>query len=114
MRTLAAGACVIALAAAAAAPGMAAGDPDEQLVDVSKQVADIHKKMDGLRAHGRWARRGELLAGADCGYSDAARIFAPWADIAMYALAPQGDFSPSDNSSRPSSMCTSRGCSMAG
>jgi hypothetical protein len=97
MRALAAGACVIALAAVAAAPGMAAGDPDEQLVDVSKQVADIHKKMDDLRAHGRWARSGELLAGADCGYGEAAQVFASWADVAMYALAPQGDFAPSDD-----------------
>jgi hypothetical protein len=97
MRALAAGACVIALAAAAAAPGVAADSPGEQLVDVSKQVASIQKKMDDLRAHGRWSRRGELLEGADCGYGDAARIFAPWADIAMYALAPQGDFSPSDD-----------------
>ena len=51
MRALASGASVIALAAVAAAPGMAAGD--EQLIDVSHQVADIHKKMDDLRAHGR-------------------------------------------------------------
>ncbi len=83
--------CVlIALAAVAAAPGMAAGDPDEQLVDVSHQVADIQKKMDDLRAHGRWARSGELLAGADCGYGDAAQSSLPGRDSAMYALAPAG------------------------
>ena len=71
---------------------MAAGD--EQLIDVSHQVADIHKKMDDLRAHGRWARGGELLAGADCGYGDAAQVFAPSADSAMYALAPPGRLHP--------------------
>jgi len=98
MRALAAGACVVALAAAVAAPGMAAdGTGDDQLIDVSKQVASIHKKMNDLLAHGRWARQGELLAGADCGYDDAARIFSPWGDLAMYALAPQGDLSPSDD-----------------
>jgi hypothetical protein len=98
MRALAAGACVIALAAAAATPGMAADQtPDDQLVDVSKQVAGIHKKLGDLLAHGRWARRGELLAGADCGYGDAAPIFSPWGDLSMYALAPQGDLSPSDD-----------------
>jgi len=97
MRALAAGVCVIALAAIVAAPGMAAGDQDEQLVDVSHQVADIHKKMDDLRAHGRWARSGELLAGADCEYGNAAQVFAPWADVSMDALAPQGDFAPSDD-----------------
>jgi hypothetical protein len=98
MQALAAGACVIALAAAAAAPGMAADEtPDDQLVDVSKQVAGIHKKLNDLLAHGRWARRGELLAGADCGYDDAAPVFSPWGDLAMYTLAPQGDLSPSDD-----------------
>jgi len=97
MRALAAGVCVIALAAIVAAPGMAAGDQDEQLVDVSHQVSDIHKKMDDLRAHGRWARSGELLAGADCEYGNAAQVVAPWADVSMYALAPQGDFAPSDD-----------------
>jgi hypothetical protein len=96
IRALTAGACVIVLAAVAAAPGLAADDPD-QLIDVSKQVASIHKKMDDLIAHGRWARRGELLSGADCGFGDSAQVFAPWADFSMYALAPQGDFSPSDD-----------------
>jgi hypothetical protein len=99
MRALAAGACAIALVTVAAAPGAAAAAdaPDDQLVDVSKQVAGIQKKMNDLLTHGRWARRGELLTGADCGYGDASRVFAPWADMAMYALAPQGDLSPSDD-----------------
>jgi hypothetical protein len=91
------GACVIALAAVAAAPGMAADTSDDQLVDVSKQVAGIHKKMNDLLAHGRWARSGELLAGADCGFSDASQVFSPWGDPALYALAPQGDLLPSDD-----------------
>jgi hypothetical protein len=91
------GACVIAFAAVAAVPGMAADTSDDQLVDVSKQVAGIHKKMNDLLAHGRWARGGELLAGADCGYSDASQVFSPWGDPALYALAPQGDLLPSDD-----------------
>ena len=96
-RALVAGACFVALAAVAAGPGMAADDSsDDQLVDVSKQVAGIHKKMNDLLAHGRWARSGELLASADCGYGNAAQIFSPWGDPALYALAPQGDFAPSD------------------
>jgi hypothetical protein len=97
MRALAAGVCAIALAAAAAAPGMAADETSDQLVDVSKQVTGIQKKMQELLAHGRWARQGELLAGADCGYGDAAPVFSPWGDMAMYALTPQGDLSPSDD-----------------
>ena len=97
MRALVAGACVIAVAAVAASPGLAAGDtPDDQIVDVTKQVAGIQKKMNDLLAHGRWARSGELLAGADCGYDDSSRVFSPWGDFAMYTLAPQGDLTPSD------------------
>jgi hypothetical protein len=96
-RIFVAGACLITLAAVAAAPGMAAeGTTDDQLIDVSKQVAGIEKKMDDLLSHGRWARRGELLAGAECGFDDPSRVFSPWGDLAMYALAPQGDLSPSD------------------
>ena len=97
LRALAAGACAIALAGVAAAPGMAADENDGQLVDVTKQVTGIQEKMNDLLAHGRWARQGELLAGADCGYGDAAPVFSPWGDMAMYALAPQGDLSPSDD-----------------
>jgi hypothetical protein len=97
MRALVAGACVIAVAAVAASPGLAAGDtPDDQIVDVTKQVAGIQKKMNDLLAHGRWARSGELLAGADCGYDDSSRVFSPWGDFAMYTLAPEGDLTPSD------------------
>jgi hypothetical protein len=96
MRALAAGACTVVLVAVAAAPGMAADGTDEQIIDVSHQVRDIQKKMDDLRAHGRWARGGELLASADCGYGDPSQIFSPWGDFALYTLAPQGDLSPSD------------------
>jgi hypothetical protein len=96
-RVFLASACLITLVAIAAAPGMAADTTtDDQLVDVSKQVTGIQKKMDDLLAHGRWARSGDLLAGADCGYGDPSDIFSPWGDAAMYALAPQGDLSPSD------------------
>jgi hypothetical protein len=72
-----------------------AGD-DAQLLDVSKQVSGIEKKMNDLLAHGQWARAGKLLEGADCGYSDASPLFAAWGDNAMYALAPQGDLAATD------------------
>jgi len=92
-----AGVCVIALAGVAAAPGMAADTSDDQLIDVSHQVSDIQKKVNDLLGHGRWARSGELLAGADCGYGDASTVFSPWGDPSLYALAPQGDLMPSDD-----------------
>ena len=67
-----------------------------QLLDVTEQVGGIQKKMNELLAHGRWATAGNLLAGADCGYGDAAPVFALSGDLAMYALAPQGDLAVSD------------------
>jgi hypothetical protein len=69
---------------------------DAQLVDVSKQVAGIEKKMNDLLGHGRWAKTGALLAGADCGYGEPSTYFAPWGDDATYMLAPQGDLSETD------------------
>jgi hypothetical protein len=90
---------VAALAAIGATTAMADGGKaadDAQLLDVTKQVGGIQKKMNELLAHGRWATAGNLLAGADCGYGDAAPVFALWGDPAMYALAPQGDLAVSD------------------
>ena len=72
------------------------GGAPSQLLNVSKQVSDIQKKMNELRAHGQWARAGRLLSGADCGYGDPSSVFAPWGDLASYALAPQGDLESSD------------------
>ena len=61
---------------------------EEQLLDVSKQVGDIEEKLNKLLSGGRWARTGELLAGADCGFGEPSRLFAPWGDHATYTLAP--------------------------
>jgi hypothetical protein len=99
MRVFAVGACVMAIAATAATTAIAddgtAGD-DAQLLDVSKQVAGIEKKMNDLLAHGQWARAGKLLSGADCGYGAPSLFFAAWGDTATYALAPEGDLSTTD------------------
>ena len=92
-------AAAIALAAVGATSAMAADSgsgADSQLVDVSKQVTEIQKKMNELLARGRTARAGRLLSGADCGYGDPSTVFAPWGDLALYALAPQGDLSETD------------------
>src|SRR5438094_3186310 len=91
--------CLLALAATVTTGAMAddetAGD-DAQLLDVSKQVSGIEKKMNDLLAHGQSAKAGKLLEGADCGYGAPSQVFAPWGDQAMYTLAPQGDFSATD------------------
>jgi hypothetical protein len=92
-------ACVLALTAVAATAAVADSgdtDADAQLLDVSKQVNGIQKKLNELLAQGRWARAGKLLSGADCGYDDPSTIFASWGDPASYALAPQGDLSVAD------------------
>lgn len=99
MRVLAVLVLVVALAAVAASAARAddsSGATDPQLLDVSKQVSGIQKKLNELLAHGQSARAGKLLAGADCGYGDASAVFATWEDTAAYALAPQGDLSASD------------------
>jgi hypothetical protein len=67
-----------------------------QLIDVSKQVTGIEKKLNQLISRGESARPGRLLASADCGYSEPAQMFLPWGDDANYALAPEGDFSTTD------------------
>jgi hypothetical protein len=99
VRIFAAAACVVAFAATGATSAIAedgtAGE-DTQLLDVSKQVSGIEKKMNDLLEHGRWARTGDLLAGADCGYGIPSPFFAPWGDSAIYMLAPQGDFTTPD------------------
>jgi len=91
--------CVAALAGTvtpiASAEVDTAGDED-QLVDVSKQVSGIEKKLDDLLDHGRWARAGDLLGSADCGFGEPSTFFAPWGDGGTYVLAPQGDLSETD------------------
>lgn len=94
IRLLAAAACAAMCAAVVATPAAAAdmSSPDDpQLLDVSKQVSDIQKKMNDLLEHGRWATAGRLMSAADCGYGESAQVFLPWSDGADYALAPQGD-----------------------
>ena len=93
-RAFAVGACVFALAAVTASTAMA--DGDSQLLDVSHQVGDLQKKMNELLAHGRQARAGRLLLGAECGYDDPSAVFAAWGDPAFYALAPAGDLSSTE------------------
>jgi hypothetical protein len=99
MRSFALAGCLLALATTVTTSAMAddgtAGD-DAQLLDVSKQVSAVERKMNDLLAHGQSARAGKLLEGADCGYGAPSQVFAPWGDNAMYALAPQGDLSATD------------------
>src|SRR6187200_250940 len=66
-----------------------------QLLDVSKQVNGIERKLNELIAHGKTAKTGQLLASAECGYTEPSPIFLAWGDNASYSLAPQGNFSMS-------------------
>ena len=99
MRAFAVAGCVVAVAAGSATSAVA-GDgsdaEDAQVLDVSKQLSGIQRKIDELIDHGRWATPGKLLASADCGFDASTIVFQAWGDDAGYALAPQGDLSASD------------------
>jgi hypothetical protein len=69
-----------------------AGGDEEELIDVSKSVASLEKKMDELRERGRWAREGDFSLSAVCRNDEASSRFAPWGDSASYVPAPEGDF----------------------
>jgi hypothetical protein len=69
-----------------------AGGDEEELIDVSKSVASLEKKMDELRERGRWAREGDFSVSAVCRDDEASSRFAPWGDSASYVPAPEGDF----------------------
>ncbi|HVS84031.1 MAG TPA: hypothetical protein VHD91_00200 [Gaiellaceae bacterium] len=81
----------MAVLAAATVVRAAPGDP--QVVDISKQVADMGKKLNDLTAKGKQAKDGKLAALANCGYGPAQQTFAQWGDPSDYALGPQGDLS---------------------
>ena len=89
--------CALGLfgASAALADDSTSSD-DAQLVDVSKQVGDVQKKLDELISRGQSAKPGKLLSSAVCGYPDPSQNFLFWGDEASYALAPEGDFSATD------------------
>ena len=86
---------VVALAAVGASTARADSGtppaPTSQLVDTSHQVTDIQKQIAQMQAKGQAARSGKLAAAATCGFQNASQVFAPWGDLAGYALAPQGD-----------------------
>jgi hypothetical protein len=71
------------------------GEDESQLLDVTKQVNGIERKLNELIARGKTAKTGQLLASAECGYTEPSPIFLAWGDNASYSLAPQGNFSMS-------------------
>ena len=81
------------LAAFVAAGSVRAETGDDQLLDFSKQMADIQKKVDDLQSRGQSSRTGKLSAAATCGFGSPSQVFLPWGDPATYTLAPQGDLS---------------------
>lgn len=85
---------VVTAMALAVVSAAKAGD-DEELIDVGKTVTSLQKKMDELRAHGRWAREGALSLGAVCRDDEASSVFAPWGDLGSYVPAPEGDLESS-------------------
>jgi hypothetical protein len=84
-----AAAAVLALGAGAAT----ARSADPQLLDVSKQVAEMNKKLTKLLAKGKTVKATKTELFATCGtLPPSSQVFWPWRDLAWYSLAPQGDF----------------------
>jgi hypothetical protein len=81
---------VMALFFSAMAATAAAAEEDE-LVDVSKTVSSLEKKMSELHARGQWARKGLLSASAVCADAPASGVFSDWGDDATYVPTPAGD-----------------------
>jgi len=92
--------CAIALVAALLVVGGAvagtSASGDDQIVDVSKQLGDMQKKLDELQAKRRTAKQGKLAAAAECGFGAPSQVFGAWGDDADYSLIPQGDLASTD------------------
>jgi hypothetical protein len=89
-------ALVTALLMVGGALGGTLSSGDDQLVDVSKQLSGLQKKLDELQSKGRSARQGKLAAAADCGFGAPSQVFGAWGDEADYSLIPEGDLSSTD------------------
>jgi hypothetical protein len=89
------GAVLVLSALALAVVSTAQAGDEEELINVSKAVSSLEKKMDELRAHGRWAREGALSLSAVCDDYEPSQVFAPWGDLASYVPAPEGDLESS-------------------
>jgi hypothetical protein len=85
------GVLVAAAILAATATTAAAAEDEGELVDVTKTVSSLEKKMSELRQRGQQARKGELSASAVCGDAQAEQVFADWGDPSLYVPAAGGD-----------------------
>src|SRR5918995_999593 len=86
----AAGVLVAAAMLAATATTAAAAEDEGELVDVTKTVSSLEKKMADLRERGQRARKGDLSASAVCGDAQAEPVFASWGDLSLYVPAAGG------------------------
>ena len=84
-------AMIVLTALLGAGAALASEGDDEQVVDISKQLRDLDKKLAELQEKGKTARDGKLRAVADCGFGDPSQVFSPWGDTADYSLIPHGD-----------------------
>ena len=82
---------IVLTALLGAGAALASDDDDVQVVDISKQLRELDKKMAELQEKGRSAREGKLAAAAECGFGASSQTFLPWGDDADYSLIPQGD-----------------------
>jgi hypothetical protein len=85
------GVVVAAAMLAATATTAAAAEDEGELLDVTKTVASLEKKMNELRERGQGARKGELSAAALCSDAQAEPVFGSWGDSSLYVPAAGGD-----------------------
>jgi len=87
-------ASIVALGAGATT----ARSADSQLLDVSRQVTEIQRRMAKLLETGKAADQRKLDLVAACGQlPQPSQVFRRWGDFADYALAPQGDLTESSS-----------------
>ena len=114
---VATGVLVAAAMLTATATTAAAAVDEGELVDVTKTVSSLEKKMADLHERGRRARQGELSASAVCADAQAEQVFASWGDPSLYVPAVGGDaesleeWSVNKNAGRGNNSPFSRGSS---
>ena len=105
---------IVLTALLGAGAAIASDDDDVQVVDISKQLGELDKKMAELPGEGPKREERKLAAAAECGFGAPSQIFLPWGDDADYSLIPHGDLADTTRAGRsrtsPSRTRTTRSC----
>ena len=74
-----------------------AAEDEGEILDVSKTVSGLEKKLGELHERGRWAREGKLSAAAVCGDQTPSTVFSSFGDSALYVPTPEGDLETTEH-----------------